>query len=92
MTVIHLMGVIGPPIGAALVTWIPIQAVMVTGTAIALIGALVFAYSAFQTGIRARLQASQEAVAKLATLPHRARRAGSRGPEQLPTQGSEDRE
>jgi Na+/melibiose symporter-like transporter len=65
MTVIHLMGVIGPPIGAALVNWIPIQAVMVIGTGIALLGALVFGYSAFQTGIRLRLEAGKQAVSNL---------------------------
>jgi MFS family permease len=78
MTVIHLMGVVGPPIGATLVNWMPIQGVMVIGTGIALIGALIFGYSAFQTSIQARLRASQQAVAKLASLPRRAHRADSR--------------
>ena len=32
MTALHLMGVIGPPIGATLVNWMPIRWVMVIGT------------------------------------------------------------
>jgi hypothetical protein len=66
LTVLHLMGVIGPPLGATLVRWMPIQSVMATGTGIALIGALIFGISAFQTGIRTRLQASAQAVSRLA--------------------------
>jgi Na+/melibiose symporter-like transporter len=75
MTIIHLMGVIGPPIGAALVNWMPIQAVMVTGTGIALVGALIFGYSALQKGIRTSLQASRNAVARLAARPSGKRRS-----------------
>jgi hypothetical protein len=88
MTVIYLMGVVGPPIGAALVTWMPIQAVLAIGSGIALLGALIFGYSAFQTGIRLRLQASKQAVSKLAA---RARRPGSRQATQRPKE-SIDRE
>ena len=74
MTVIHLMGVIGPPVGAALLNWMPIQGVLVAGTGIALIGALIFGYSVLQAGLRASVQASQKAVARLAARPRRAGR------------------
>jgi hypothetical protein len=87
MTVIHLMGVIGPPIGAALVNWISIQGILVMGTAVALTGALIFGYSAFQTGIRLRLQAGRQAVTKLAA---RARRPTAR--QATPPQEGIDRE
>jgi Na+/melibiose symporter-like transporter len=90
MTVLHLMGVIGPPIGAALVNWMPIQGVMVIGTGIALAGGLVFAYSAFQTGIRTRLQASQQAVSKLAARARHPRPHPAATP--LPEEESADRE
>jgi len=75
MTVIYLMGVIGPPIGAALLNWISIQGVMVIGTAVALTGALIFGYSAFQAGIRLRLQAGRQSLSRLSA---RARRPKAR--------------
>jgi MFS family permease len=43
MTAINLMGVIGPPIGAALLGVLHIRWVLVIGTAIALLGAAIFA-------------------------------------------------
>jgi MFS family permease len=84
MTVLHLMGVVGPPIGAVLVRWMPIQAVMVIGTGIALLGTLVFGYSAFQTGIRARVQAGRQMASQLA--------ARARRPRPRPTASTQEQE
>jgi hypothetical protein len=44
MTGVHLMGVIGPPIGAALLTALPIRTVLLIGTFVALTGAATFAF------------------------------------------------
>jgi hypothetical protein len=44
MTAIHLMGMVGPTIGAALLAVVHIRWVLVVGTLIALVGAAVFAF------------------------------------------------
>jgi Na+/melibiose symporter-like transporter len=84
MTALHLMGVIGPPIGAALVSWMPIQAVMVIGSGIALFGAAIFAYTAFQTDIRGGLQAGMRAISRLTARGRTPRRRS-------PTEKPEDK-
>ncbi len=44
MTAVHLMGVIGPPIGAALLGIMPIRWVLAAGTLISLAGAAIFSF------------------------------------------------
>jgi Na+/melibiose symporter-like transporter len=44
MTAIHLMGVIGPPIGAALLEILPIRSVLVIATVVALSAAAIFTF------------------------------------------------
>jgi MFS family permease len=44
MTAVHLMGVIGPPIGAALLAVMDIRWVLVTATIVAFSGVSVFAF------------------------------------------------
>jgi MFS family permease len=75
MTAIHLMGVIGPPVGAALVERIPIRYVLVVGSAVSLVGFVIFAYSTLRAGIRAGRQALSESElrSKLESLRSRTR-------------------
>jgi MFS family permease len=57
MTAVNLMGVIGPPVGAALLGVMGIRWVLVIGTAVALVGVGVFTFAGIGRGRAGRLRA-----------------------------------
>ncbi|UCC62104.1 MAG: MFS transporter, partial [Anaerolineae bacterium] len=56
-TAVSLMGVIGPPVGAALLEIMPIRWVLVIGSIVALLGVVVFAAAGTGRGKSGRLRA-----------------------------------
>ncbi len=68
MTAVSLMGVIGPPIGAALLNVIDIRWVLVLGSAVALAGVGVFAFAGMGRGKAGRLRAIRDQLRSVAHL------------------------